>query len=70
MVILAPMAGATDQAFRLIVKSFGCDLAVSEMVSAQGLVYNNKNTQALLRFSEEERPIAVQLFGHDPKTLA
>lgn len=70
MVILAPMAGATDQAFRTIVKCFGCDLVVSEMVSAQGLLYDNENTKALLEFTEAERPIAVQLFGRDPKVLA
>lgn len=70
MVILAPMAGATDQAFRLVVKSFGCDLVVSEMVSAQGLLYDNENTKVLLRFGKQERPVAVQLFGHDPKALA
>lgn len=70
MVILAPMAGATDQAFRLIVKSFGCDLVVTEMVSAQGLLYDNENTKTLLQFAEAERPIAVQLFGRDPKILA
>jgi tRNA-dihydrouridine synthase B len=70
LVILAPMAGATDLAFRLTVKSFGCDLVVSEMISAQGLIYDNKNTKILLESDPRERPIAVQLFGHDPKILS
>ena len=50
MVILAPMAGATDQAFRLAVKSFGCDLVVSEMVSAQGLLYDNEKHKSAAAF--------------------
>jgi len=70
MIILAPMAGVTDLAFRLMVKKFGCDLVVSEMISAQGLLYHNKNTLALLRSDPRERPWAVQLFGHDPTKLA
>lgn len=70
MVILAPMAGITDLAFRLIVKSYGCDLVVSEMISAQGLIYNNQNTKRLLKSDPKERPVAIQLFGHDPQVLA
>ena len=64
------MAGATDQAFRLIVKEFGCDLVVSEMISAKGLVYHNQNTKQLLEFKQQERPIAIQLFGHEPQVLS
>ncbi len=70
MLILAPMAGVTDLAFRSIVKNFGCDLVVSEMVSAQGLLYNSKKSDELLKTDTRERPYAVQLFGHDPAIMA
>ncbi len=70
MIILAPMAGVTDLAFRLIVKDFGCDFMVSEMISAQGLIYNSQNTKRLLTSDPRQGPWAVQLFGHDPQTLA
>ena len=67
---LAPMAGVSDQPYRRIVKEYGCDWLVSEMVSAKGLIYNNDRTNVLMNFLEEERPYAVQLFGSDPKILA
>ncbi|MDR2007278.1 MAG: tRNA dihydrouridine synthase DusB [Acidaminococcales bacterium] len=69
-IVLAPMAGVTDQSFRQLVKEKGCGLLVSEMISAKGLLYKNKNTFALLRFEETERPFAVQLFGRDPVEMA
>lgn len=68
--MLAPMAGATDQAFREIAKDYGCDFLVSEMVSAKGLVYDNQRTKDLLAFSDKERPLAIQLFGNEPQTMA
>ena len=68
--ILAPMAGVTDLPFRLLCKEQGADLIYTEMVSAKGIMYNNKNTEALLRVEEAERPVALQLFGNDPKILA
>ncbi|MBH1940459.1 tRNA dihydrouridine synthase DusB [Mobilitalea sibirica] len=68
--ILGPMAGVTDLPFRLLCKEKGADLVVTEMVSAKGIQYNNKNTESLLTVSEEERPIAVQLFGSDPSILS
>ena len=67
---LAPMAGVSDQPYRRIVKEYGCDWLVSEMVSAKGLIYNNDRTNVLMNFLEEERPYGVQLFGSDPKILA
>ncbi len=70
MIMLAPMAGVTDLAFRLICKDLGCDFVVSEMVSAQGLIYSNSRTQQLLVCDDFQRPFAIQLFGHDPSTLA
>lgn len=67
--ILAPMAGVTDQLYRLICREQGCALVVTEMVSAKAILYRNKNTKALLAVSEKERPAAVQLFGSDPEIL-
>lgn len=67
--ILAPMAGVTDQPYRLLCREQGCALVVTEMVSAKAILYRNKNTKALLAVSEKERPAAVQLFGSDPEIL-
>ena len=68
-VFLAPMAGVTDLPFRLLCKEQGCDVMVTEMVSAKALYYGNKNTAPLLETSEEEGPIGVQLFGSDPELM-
>ena len=68
-VFLAPMAGVTDLPFRLLCKEMGCGLVYSEMVSAKGILYENKNTTELLQVAAEERPAAVQLFGSDPEIL-
>ncbi len=68
-VFLAPMAGVTDLPFRLLCKEMGCGLVYSEMVSAKGIFYDNKNTTELLRVEEAERPTAIQLFGSDPEIL-
>lgn len=69
-VFLAPMAGVTDLAFRLIAREFGADLVVSEMISAQALVYGNQRTFKMLETESEERPVAIQLFGHKPEVMA
>ena len=69
-VFLAPMAGVTDQPFRILCRELGCALVYSEMVSAKGMMHNNKNTEKLLQTSDKERPCAVQLFGSDPEILA
>ncbi len=68
-VFLAPMAGVTDLPFRILCKEMGCGLVYSEMVSAKGILYDNKNTTELLDIAAEERPAAVQLFGSDPEIL-
>jgi len=68
--ILAPMAGITDLSFRRIAKSFSVDLVTSEMVSAEGLARKQASTKSLLRSHQEERPLAVQLFGADPSVVA
>lgn len=69
-VFLAPMAGVTDKPFRIICKEMGCGLVYSEMVSAKGMFYESKNTHKLLESDECERPLAVQIFGSDPKIMA
>jgi tRNA-dihydrouridine synthase B len=68
--ILAPMAGITDLSFRRIAKSFDVDLVTSEMVSSEGLVRNKARTKMLLQSHAEEKPLAIQLFGSDPKVVA
>jgi nifR3 family TIM-barrel protein len=69
-VILAPLAGITNQPFRLLAKEAGCGLVTSEMVSADGLVHGAPNALALLRSLPAEKPLAVQLFGSDPAVMA
>lgn len=69
-VIMAPMAGVTDRAFRIIAKSFGCGLVFTEMISDMGLIYGQSRTQRIADTSEEKRPVAVQIFGSNPETLA
>lgn len=69
-VVLAPMAGVTDLPYRLLCKEMGCGMLYTEMVSAKAILYNNKNTEALLTVTEKENPIAVQLFGSEPEVMA
>jgi tRNA-dihydrouridine synthase B len=68
--LLGPMAGVTDLPFRLLCKKKGAALVYTEMVSAKGIMYHNRNTKRLLMVAKEERPAAVQLFGADPKVLS
>jgi tRNA-dihydrouridine synthase B len=68
---LAPMAGMTDTAFRRLVKrQGGCGLVVTEMVSSEGLIRGIDRTLEYAEFTEEERPVAVQIFGGDPDHMA
>lgn len=69
-VMLAPMAGITDMPFRRICKAMGCDLTFTEMISAKGLFYGNRQTEWLLCTSPAERPCGVQIFGSEPKLMA
>lgn len=69
-VCLGPMAGVTDLPFRMLCKEQGADLVYTEMISAKGLKYGNRNTKELLSVDEKEHPIAVQLFGNEPDVLA
>lgn len=68
--ILAPMAGVTDLPFRMLCKEQECGLLYTEMVSAKAILYKNRNTKELLTVRQEERPIAVQLFGSDPEIVS
>ncbi len=69
-VVLAPMAGVTDFAFRRICREQGAALTTTEMVSAKALVYKDEKTKSLLYIPENEHPCAVQLFGHEPEVMA
>ncbi len=70
-VALAPMAGMTDTAFRRLVKrKGGCGLVVTEMVSSEGLVRGIDRTLEYAEYTEEERPVSVQIFGGDPRVMA
>ena len=69
-VIMAPMAGITDTAYRVLLEEMGVALVSTEMVSAKGIFYNNKNNHLILQTAENEHPIAVQLFGSDPMIMA
>ena len=68
--LLAPMAGVSDEAFRALCREQGADLTYTEMVSAKGLSYANEKTRHLLRLAPGEDRVAVQLFGHEPDTMA
>lgn len=68
--VLAPMAGITDGPYRRICRLMGADLVFSEMVSADGIVRGNRRTLDYLAISDDERPVALQLFGHKPDVLA
>lgn len=67
---LAPLAGITDNAFRTICKECGVDVVVSEMISADGLVYNRDRNLKYADFTDFQRPFGIQLFGHDPLIMA
>lgn len=68
--VLAPMAGVTDAAFRHICREQGAAMVTTEMVSAKALTFGDKKTKDLLYCMPEDRPVAVQLFGHEPAVMA
>ncbi|MFV0394554.1 MAG: tRNA dihydrouridine synthase DusB [Coprobacillaceae bacterium] len=68
-VIMAPMAGITNMAFRRIIKSFGAGLVYSEMVSDKALCYRNPKTLAMLQVDENEHPMSMQVFGGDRDSI-
>jgi len=67
--VLAPVAGFTDSPYRRLARRFGCGFSMTELVSAEGIVRNNKKTMELLEFTDEERPIGIQIFGRDSGTM-
>ncbi|MCD6292962.1 MAG: tRNA dihydrouridine synthase DusB [Deltaproteobacteria bacterium] len=67
--ILAPMAGLCDRPYRRLCRSFGADLAVSEMISAKGLVYGDRKSRILLAPDQSDQPYWVQLFGTEPEII-
>lgn len=67
---LAPMAGMTDSAFRHIARRAGAEYCVSEMISSLAMCYGDKKTAGLSMISSDDTPIALQLFGHDPNSMA
>lgn len=68
-VVLAPMAGVCNAAFRLTVKEFGAGLVCAEMVSDKGIVFKNEKTLNMLYIDEQEKPLSLQIFGGEKKTL-
>lgn len=66
---LAPMEDVTDPAFRLICKRFGADMLYTEFVSSEALIRNVNRTQQKLTIYPQERPIAIQIYGHDPDSM-
>lgn len=70
IVSLAPMAGVADRAFRIICKKHGCMFSTSEMISAKAVIYNDKKTFDLANIKNDETPISLQIFGHEPNEMA
>lgn len=68
-VVLAPMAGVCNPAFRLIAKEFGCGLVCAEMVSDKAILHGNKRTMEMLYVDEREKPLSLQIFGGDKDSL-
>ena len=68
-VVLAPMAGVCNSAFRLTVKEFGVGLVCAEMVSDKGIIYGNEKTLNMLYIDEREKPLSLQIFGGEKDSL-
>ncbi len=69
--VLAPMAAVTDTYFRLTIKRLGgCGFVYSQLISVEGIVRENEKTVEMMRYSDEERPVGIQLFGADPEIMA
>lgn len=68
-ILLAPVAGFSEVGFRRLCAMYGAGLTYTELVSAKGLCYNNRGTQELLATTQEESPVAVQLFGSEPEFI-
>src|SRR6185295_2461985 len=69
--VLAPMAGVTDSWFRRLIKELdGVGLIVTEFISGEGITRGNLSTHRMMRFLPEERPLSIQIFGHDEERMA
>ncbi len=66
----APMAGVSDVSYRLILKEMGAGLVFTEMISSKALFYGDKKTEAIMKIDDNEHPVAVQVFGSEPETVA
>ena len=69
-VFLAPMAGVTDHPFRVLCRRYGVGLVYTEFVSANGVIRESARTLDLAKFTPDERPIGIQVFGEGPETIA
>jgi len=69
-VLLAPMSGYTDSAFRQLCSEFGAEIVYTEFVSSEGIIRGSQKTLDYLHFEPQERPIGIQLFGHNPASMA
>ena len=68
-VVVAPMAGVSNSAFRMICKEFGAGLVVCEMISDHGIIYRNKKTMSMMKVDPREHPMSIQIFGGTEETL-
>lgn len=68
-IVVAPMAGVTNSAFRTITKEFGAGLVVCEMISDKGLIHGNKKSLEMLHIEENEYPLSIQIMGGEPDTM-
>ena len=66
---LAPMAGITDHPFRILCREMGAGVVFTEFVSANGIIRENMKTLELMKFTDNERPIGIQLFGEHPEIV-
>ena len=69
-IICAPMAGVSDHPFRVMARKYGADLCVSEMVSAVAMHYKDRKTAELAEICEDDSPLSIQIFGHEPAIMA
>lgn len=68
-IILAPLEDVTDSAFRLLCRQFGANMVFTEFISSEGLIRDAQKSRRKMIFDEAERPIAIQIFGHDPESM-
>ena len=68
-IICAPMAGVSDHPFRVVCRELGADLCVSEMISSVAMHYEDKKTATLSEICEDDTPLSLQIFGHDPEIM-